>query len=53
MASSGNGVYGVEFTGGDSITFGFDQAKIVDVAKIREAVTQTGVGEALIGYQKT
>jgi len=47
----GNGIYGVEFTGGDSLTLGFDQAKIVDVAKIREAVTESGAGEALIGYQ--
>ncbi|MEK7780085.1 MAG: protein translocase subunit SecD [Verrucomicrobiota bacterium] len=48
----GNGVYGVEFTGGDSITLSLDQAKIVDEAKLREAITQVGVGEALIGYQK-
>lgn len=48
----GNGIYGVEFTGGDSITLSLDQAKIVDEAKLREAIHQTGVGEALIGYQK-
>ncbi len=48
----GSGVYGVEFTGGDTVTLGFDQAHMVDEAKLREAVNQTGVGEALIVYQR-
>ena len=47
----GNGVYGVEFTGGDTITLGVDQSKIVDEKVLRESISQLGVGEVLIGYQ--
>ncbi len=47
----GNGVFGVEFTGGDTILLGFDQAHIVDEAKLRGAITETGAGEVMIAYQ--
>jgi len=49
----GNGVFGVEFTGGDTIVLGFDQAHIVDEAKLRTAIADTGAGEVMIAYQKT
>ncbi|HMP84533.1 MAG TPA: protein translocase subunit SecD, partial [Verrucomicrobiota bacterium] len=48
----GEQALGVEFTGGETITLGFDQGKEVGVDKIRDVVTATGVGDALIGYQK-
>jgi SecD/SecF fusion protein len=48
----GSDVFGVEFTGGDAITLGFDQSKIVDEARLREALSQVGVGEVMPAYQK-
>jgi len=30
---------------------GFEQSKIVDEAKLREVITQAGVGESLIGFR--
>lgn len=47
----GNGVYGVEFTGGDTIVLGLDQAHIVDQAKVRSAIDELKVGEPMISYQ--
>lgn len=47
----GNGVYGVEFTGGDTIVLGLDQAHIVDEAKLRAAIAELQVGEPMIAYQ--
>jgi SecD/SecF fusion protein len=48
----GSDVLGVEFTGGDEITLGFDQAKDISVDQIRGSVAAAGVGDAMIGYQK-
>jgi SecD/SecF fusion protein len=48
----GQDVLGVEFTGGDNITLAFDQSQDVGVDKIRQSVAATGVGDALIAYQK-
>jgi SecD/SecF fusion protein len=47
----GGEVFGVEFTGGDTITLGFKQDRIVDEAKLREAITGMKVGEVMISYQ--
>lgn len=47
----GSGVYGVEFTGGDTIVLGLDQAHIVDVSKVRSAIDELKVGEPMISYQ--
>lgn len=47
----GSGVYGVEFTGGDTIELGLDQAHIVDVSKVREAIDGLKVGEPIVSYQ--
>lgn len=47
----GNGVYGVEFTGGDTIVLSLDQAHIVDQAKVRSAIDELKVGEPMIAYQ--
>ncbi len=47
----GQGVFGVEFTGGDTITLGFEQAHLVDEAKLRAALEETGSGEVMIAYQ--
>jgi SecD/SecF fusion protein len=48
----GSDVFGVEFTSGDEITLGLEQDKIVDEAKLRSAISDLGVGEVLIAYQK-
>jgi SecD/SecF fusion protein len=48
----GGDVFGVEFTSGDQITLGLDQNQIVDEAKLRSAISDLGVGEVLIAYQK-
>lgn len=48
----GNGVFGVEFTGGDTITLGLNQSNIVPEEKLRAAITETGAGEVMIAYQK-
>lgn len=48
----GQDVLGVEFTGGDTITMGFDQKQDIGVEKIRSSVAKTGVGESLIAYQR-
>jgi SecD/SecF fusion protein len=48
----GSDVLGVEFAGGDTITLGFDQTKNISVEQLRTSVAKTGLGEALIGYQK-
>lgn len=49
----GGDIFGVEFTGGDEITLGLVQDKIVDEAKLRSAIGELGLGEVLIAYQKT
>jgi SecD/SecF fusion protein len=46
----GKDVLGVEFAGGDNITFAFNQK--VDVDKLRAAITKLGVGDPMIQYQK-
>ncbi len=48
----GKDVLGVEFTGGTQTTLTFDQSKTVGVDEIRKSVAKTGVGDALIAYQK-
>jgi SecD/SecF fusion protein len=48
----GSDVFGVEFTGGDTITLGFNQTNIVDQTKLDEAIAQAGVGGVLSTYQK-
>ena len=48
----GQDVLGVEFTGGDAITFTFDQAQNIGVDRIRASVESEVRGGALIAYQK-
>jgi len=48
--SRGSKLFGVDFTGGDSTTFSFQQK--VDVEKLREALVRIGEKESLIQYQK-
>jgi len=43
-------VYGVDFTGGSSITMGFGQKQ--DVAALRNALSEVGIADATIQYQK-
>jgi SecD/SecF fusion protein len=49
----GGDAVGVEFTGGDEITLGFAQDKIVDEAKIRSALGELDLGDAMLAYQKS
>jgi SecD/SecF fusion protein len=55
VAGIGYGVYrgkdllGVEFSGGDEITFAFTQK--VDVDKLRDTVSKLNLGDPMIGYQ--
>ena len=46
----GKDVLGVEFAGGDNLTFAFAQK--VDVDKLRASITKLGVGDPMIQYQK-
>src|SRR6266498_8723 len=46
----GRDVLGVEFAGGDNMTFAFKQK--VDVDKLRAAINKLNVGDAMIQYQK-
>ena len=48
----GHDVLGVEFAGGDTITLGFDQTQNIAIEQLRSSIAKTGVGEALIGYQR-
>jgi len=48
----GQDVMGVEFTGGTQTILKFDQTKTIGVDEIRKSVAKTGVGDALIAYQK-
>jgi len=48
----GHDVFGVEFAGGDQVTLSFNQAQNISVEDLRASVAKTGVGEALIGYQR-
>ncbi|MCU0783259.1 MAG: protein translocase subunit SecD [Verrucomicrobia bacterium] len=48
----GHDVLGVEFAGGETLTLGFDQTQNISVEQLRSSIAKTGVGEALIGYQK-
>ena len=47
----GEKMMGVDFAGGDSLTFQFAQ-KVEDVEKIRASISKLGVGEPTIQYQK-
>jgi len=47
----GEKMMGVDFAGGDSLTFQFTQ-KVDDVEKIRASISKLGVGEPTIQYQK-
>ena len=47
----GAGVYGVEFTGGDTIVLGLDQAHVPDVSKVRAVIDDLKIGEPMISYQ--
>lgn len=49
--SRGSGVLGVEFAGGDSVTFSFEKKLPVDA--VREAVVKAGLGEGVIGYSSS
>jgi SecD/SecF fusion protein len=48
--SRGSKLFGVDFTGGDSTTFSFQQK--ADVEKLRAALVRIGEKESLIQYQK-
>jgi SecD/SecF fusion protein len=56
IIGAGYGLYrgktalGVDFTGGDSVSFSFKQK--VEVEKLREAIAKLNVGEPMIQYQK-
>lgn len=47
----GSKVYGVEFTGGDTIQLSLDQKHLVDVGQLRAAIDELKVGESMISYQ--
>ncbi len=47
--SRGSDAMGVDFKGGDQVTFEFTQRK--EVAQLRDALDQAGVGNAMIQYQ--
>jgi SecD/SecF fusion protein len=47
----GEKMMGVDFAGGDSLTFQFAQ-KVDDVEKIRASISKLGIGEPTIQYQK-
>jgi len=47
----GGHMFGVEFTGGENITLGFEQSHPVDEAKLRAALADTGAGDVMISYQ--
>jgi SecD/SecF fusion protein len=46
----GQKMFGVDFLGGDSVTLRFAQK--VEVEKVRDALTKTGISDPLIQYQK-
>ncbi len=48
----GHDVLGVEFTGGASITLGFDAQHKVGVDKVREVASKASGSEVLVGYEK-
>lgn len=48
----GSDVFGVEFTGGDTITLGFNQDKMVEQSTLDKALSEAGVGGVLSTYQK-
>jgi len=50
-AGRGQKLFGVDFLGGDSTTFSFTQ--IVEVDKIRSALSGVGVNDAEVQYQKS
>src|SRR6478736_3585165 len=41
----GNDIYGVEFTGGDTIELGLDQAHLVEIPKVTKVIEELKVGE--------
>lgn len=48
----GHDVLGVEFTGGASITLGFDPQHKVEVDKVREVASKASGSEVIVGYEK-
>jgi SecD/SecF fusion protein len=48
----GQDVLGVEFTGGASITMGFDQQHKTPVDKLREVASKASGSDVLVGYQR-
>jgi SecD/SecF fusion protein len=48
--SRGSGVLGVDFKGGDSLTLSFAQR--VEVDKLRDSISKSGIKEASIQYQR-
>jgi len=48
----GSDVFGVEFTGGDTITLEFKQDKIVEQSVLDKTLSEAGVGGVLSTYQK-
>jgi len=50
-ARNPSGVFGVDFTGGASVTFSYNEDERVDVEALRGALSSAGVREAHIQYQ--
>jgi SecD/SecF fusion protein len=48
--AKGQSIYGIDFLGGDQVSMSFAQK--IDVAKLEQVATQTGVKEATFGYQE-
>ena len=48
----GKEVLGVEFAGGSTMVLDVNQAHLVDEKDLRQSIAKTGVGDALITYQK-
>jgi len=48
----GQDVLGVEFSGGETLTLGFDQQHKIDQDKLRAAIKAVSSGEPLVGYQR-
>mgnify|MGYP001363713510 CR=1 FL=1 len=47
----GQGVFGVEFTGGDTITFSINQSHLPETDRIEKAIEELKVGDSMIAYQ--
>ncbi|MDD2708537.1 MAG: protein translocase subunit SecD [Verrucomicrobiae bacterium] len=48
----GEKAYGVDFTGGDAVSFDFKRDARVDVSALRDAVLKAGIKDSFIQYQK-